>query len=77
MDMIDNLNKCNTNPRFINNNYLTFLFITLKVQHSNLFSKSILFTFFVILFFVSAHMEYIHTYNIHTYIICPKKAFSE
>ena len=44
--------KCHTDPKFINNDYLTFLFITLKEQDSPyLFSKSIPFTFFVILFF--------------------------
>ena len=44
--------KCHTEPRFINNDYLTFLFITLKVQDIHyLFSKSIPFTFFAILFF--------------------------
>ena len=33
LDMIDNLmNKCHTDLRFINNDYLTFLFVTLKVQ---------------------------------------------
>ena len=52
LDMIDTLNKCNTDARFINNDYLTFLFITLKVQDINyLFSKSIPFTSFVILVF--------------------------
>ena len=52
-DLIDIsiLNKCHTDPRFINSDYLTFLFITLKVQDipvhvHNLFSKSIPFTFF-------------------------------
>ena len=51
--MIDNLtNKWHTDPRFINNDYLTFPFITLKVQDIHyLFSKSIPFTFFAILFF--------------------------
>ena len=46
--MIDNLmNKCHTDLRFINNNYLTFPFTTLKVQDIHvLFSKSIPFTFF-------------------------------
>ena len=44
--------KCHTEPRFINNDFLTFLFITLKVQDIHyLFSKSIPFTFFAILFF--------------------------
>ena len=44
--------KCHTDPRFINNDYLIFLFITLKVQDIDyLFSKSTLFTFFAILFF--------------------------
>ena len=53
LDMIDNLtNKWHTDPRFINNDYLTFPFITLKVQDIHyLFSKSIPFTFFAILFF--------------------------
>ena len=46
------LNKFHTDPRFINNNYLTFLFIALKVQDIQyLFSKSIPFTFFAILSF--------------------------
>ena len=46
------LNKYHTDPRFINNDYLTFPFITLKVQDiHNLFSKSIPFVFFAILFF--------------------------
>ena len=46
------LNKCHTDPRFTNNDYLTFPFITLKVQDiHNLFSKSIPFVFFAILFF--------------------------
>ena len=49
MDMIDIQNKCHTDPRFANNDYLTFLFITLKIRY--LFSKSIPFTFFAILFF--------------------------
>ena len=46
--MIDNLmNQCHTDLRFINNNYLTFPFTTLKVQGIHfLFSKSISFTFF-------------------------------
>ena len=46
--MIDNLmNKCHTDLRFINNNYLTFPFTTLKVQDIHfLSSKSISFTFF-------------------------------
>ena len=30
--MIDILNKCHTGPRFINNDYLSVLFMTLKVQ---------------------------------------------
>ena len=51
--MIDILNKCHTDLRFVNNDYLTFLFITLKVQDIEyLFSKSIPFTcFFAILSF--------------------------
>ena len=50
--MIDILNKCHTDPRFVNNDYLTFLFTTLKVQDIRyLFSKSIPFTFFAILSF--------------------------
>ena len=46
--MIDNLmNQCHTDLRFINNNYLTFPFTTLKVQDIHfLFSESISFTFF-------------------------------
>ena len=45
------LNKCHTDLRFTND-YLTFPFITLKVQDiNNLFSKSIPFIFFAILFF--------------------------
>ena len=44
--------KCHTDPKFINNDYLTFLFINLKVQDIHyLFSKSVPFTYFVILFF--------------------------
>ena len=39
--------KCHTDQKFINNDYLTFLVITLKVQDIHyLFSKSIPFTFF-------------------------------
>ena len=46
------LNNCHTDLRFTNNDYLTFPFITLKVQDiHNLFSKSIPFIFFAILFF--------------------------
>ena len=30
--MTDILNKCDTDPRFMNDDYLTFLFITPKVQ---------------------------------------------
>ena len=45
------LNKSHNDPRFINNDYLTFLFITLKVLDIHyLYSKSIPFTFFAILF---------------------------
>ena len=63
MDMIDILNKCHTDPRFINNNYLTFLFITLKVQHFQPFFKKYSFHIFVILFFeVPTWSTYIHTY---------------
>ena len=41
-DIIDTLNKCHTDPRFINNDYLTFLFATLNVQDIHyLFSKII------------------------------------
>ena len=44
--------KCHTEPRFINNDYLTFLFITLKVEDIRyLFSKCIPFTLFAILFY--------------------------
>ena len=40
MDMIDILKKCDTDPRYINNDNLTFLFTTLKVQDEQyLFSK--------------------------------------
>ena len=50
--MIDILNKCHTDPRLINNHYLTILLITLKVQDIHyFFSKSIPFNFFAILFF--------------------------
>ena len=50
--MIDILNKCYTDPRLINNHYLTILLITPKVQDIHyFFSKSIPFTFFAILFF--------------------------
>ena len=46
--MIDILNKCHTDPRLINNHYLTILFITLKVENVHyFFSKSISFTFFL------------------------------
>ena len=31
-DMIKILKKCHTDPRYVNNDYLTFLFTTLKVQ---------------------------------------------
>ena len=55
MDMIDTLNKLNAiliRSSLIMIIILTFLFITLKEQDSPyLFSKSIPFTFFVILFF--------------------------
>ena len=38
--MIDILKKCNTDLRYINNDYLTFLFTTLKVQDKHYpFSK--------------------------------------
>ena len=30
--MIDILNKCHTDPKFINNDYVTFLLVTLTVQ---------------------------------------------
>ena len=30
--MTDILNKCHSDPRFINNDYFTFLFIPLNVQ---------------------------------------------
>ena len=41
-DIIDTLNKCHTDLRFINNDYLTFLFVTLNVQDIHyLFSKII------------------------------------
>ena len=44
--------KCHTDLKFINNDYLSFLFISLKAQDIHyLFSKSIPFTVFVILFF--------------------------
>jgi len=51
--MIDILNKCHTDLRFVNNDYLTFPIITLKVQDIQyLFSKSNPFTiFFAILSF--------------------------
>ena len=45
-DMIDILNKWYTDQKFINNDYLTFLLIYLKLRDIHyLFSKSILFTF--------------------------------
>ena len=44
--------KCHTGPRFINNDYLTFLFITLKLQDIHyLFFKNYSFHIFAILFF--------------------------
>jgi len=50
--MIDILNECHTDPRLINNHYLTILVITRRVQDIHyFFSKSIPFTFFAILFF--------------------------
>ena len=50
--MIDILNKCHSDPKFINNEYLTCLFITLKVQEIKyFFSETIPFTFVAILFF--------------------------
>ena len=52
-NMIDILNKCHTDPRFINNDYLTFIFITFKVQdiHYLFLKKGIPFTVFAILLF--------------------------
>ena len=51
MDMIDIPKKCDTDPRYINNDYLTFVFTALKVQDEQyLFSKVFLSFFFAILF---------------------------
>ena len=55
--MIDTLNKCRTGARFINNGYLTFLFITLKVQDIPFFKKYS-FHVFCDFSFSSAHVEY-------------------
>ena len=45
--MIDILKKCHTDPRYVNNDYLTFLFITLKVQDTHyLFFKNYSFHIF-------------------------------
>ena len=52
-DKIDIPNKCKNDPRFINNDYLTFLFKTLKVQNI----RYLFFTFFAILLF-EAHVAY-------------------
>ena len=50
--MIDILNKCHTDPRFINNDYVTFLLITLTVQDIDyLFFEKNSFVVFAILFF--------------------------
>ena len=50
--MIDILKKCNTDLRYINNDYLTILFTTLKVQDKHYpFSKVFPSSFFAILFF--------------------------
>ena len=50
--MIDILKKCNTDLRYINNDYLTILFTTLKVQDKHYpFSKVFPSFFFAILFF--------------------------
>ena len=58
-DIIDTQNKCHTDPRFINNDYLTFLFVTLNVQDIHyLFSKIIFLHIFGYFFLRSAHVEY-------------------
>ena len=56
--MIDILNKWHTDQKFINNDYLTFLLIFLKLRDIHyLFSKSILFTFFRFYFFEAPSVE--------------------
>ena len=64
-DIIDILNKCHTDPRFINNDYLTFLFVTLNVQDIHyLFSKILhIFGHFI---FWSAHVLVIRKYRLTT-----------
>ena len=58
-DMIDILNKWHTDQKFINNDYLTFLLIFLKLRDIHyFFSKSILFTFFRFHFFEVPSVEY-------------------
>ena len=65
-DMIDTLNKCHTDPRFINNDYLTFLFITLDVQDIHyLFLKIIFCTFLAILFFEVPMWSTCFSHQIH------------
>ena len=51
-DVIDILiiNKCHTDPRFINNDYLTLLFITLKVQANVTFFQKVFLSHFLRLF---------------------------
>ena len=58
-DIIDILNKCHGDPRFINNDYFTFLFIPLKVRDIHCpFSKSIPLTFFLRFYFLKCYVVY-------------------
>ena len=59
--MIDILiiDKCHTDPRFINNDYLTLLFITLKVQDNITFFEKVFLSHFCDFIFGSArHVKY-------------------
>ena len=64
-DKIDIPNKCKNDQRFINNDYLTFLFITLKVQNI----RYLFFTFFAILLF-EVPMWSTHYFRNFTASIC-------
>ena len=47
--------KCHTDPRFINNDYLTFLFITLKVQDIHyLFFQKVFLSHFLRFYFLKS-----------------------
>ena len=55
--MIDILKKCHTNPRYVNNDYLTFPFVTLKVQDIHyLFFKKYSFHIFLRFYFFKVPM---------------------